>query len=72
MVSEDVIQAELDRIHEAIRGREYPEKHNDMYAAQQALAWAVEPEGAKSPYAMIMGIQEDLEGCSADPRPVPS
>lgn len=43
-----------------------------LYAAQQALEWSLEPSGIKSPYDMIMGIQEDSEGCSAHRHPLPS
>lgn len=39
-----------------------------LYDAQQALAWATEPDGFKSPYAAIMGIQAAPGDCSAHPR----
>lgn len=56
------IQREIERLNAAI----IPDtpKQDGLYAAQQALAWALEPSGIKSPYEMIMGIQEGSEDCS--------
>jgi hypothetical protein len=63
------IQRELDRIGNALRqpqpGREYAE----LYAAQQALVWALEPDGFKSPYDMLVNARdtlEDLKDCRAE------
>ena len=64
------IQREIDRLNaEIIPGTP---NHDSLYAAQQALAWALEPSGIKSPYEMIMGIQEGSEDCLADPHHLPS
>ena len=47
------IQREINRIRvelaDGVEGKE------QLYAAQQALCWALEPSGVKSPYDMIMG-----------------
>ncbi len=63
------IKRELDRIRHVLCD---PSKHNrydELYAAQQALAWASEPNGYASPMKMITDISGDSEGCSALPRP---
>ena len=66
---ENRLQQERDRIQSALLGpttttREY----EHLYVAQQALAWAENPNAAKSPYDLVMGIQVDSEGCSDVPR----
>ena len=38
----------------------------ELLAAQQALAWALDPHAFKSPLALITGTQEDSGGCSVD------
>lgn len=45
------------------------EKKHELYAAQQALEWALEPSGIRSPYQMIMGIPEGSEGCPSESNP---
>ena len=57
------IQREIDPIRSTLIGR--GGDHPELYAAQQALEWSLEPRGIKSPYDMIMGTQEGLEDCSA-------
>lgn len=57
------IQREIDRIRADIVSGRGPER--ELYAAQQALEWALEPGGIKAPYEMIMGIQGDSRGYSA-------
>lgn len=61
------IQREIDRLAgEILAQRNAPalgERYDELYAARQALAWALEPGGFKSPYDMIMGTQEETEGC---------
>lgn len=64
------IQRELDRIAIALRRAPSPECYARLYAAQQALSWAIEPTGFKSPYEAITGdIREGTADCSADPHP---
>lgn len=58
------IQRERDRISAAIAERqEHDDISRQLFAAQQALSWAIEPEGFKSPYAMIMGVPAETEDC---------
>jgi hypothetical protein len=67
------VQRELDRIAEAIRQPQSEEAEIKLHAAQQALAWALEPEGFASPYDAInrlnnnppTGTPEGSEDCSA-------
>jgi hypothetical protein len=61
------VQREADKIRAMIL-QDHP-RRDELYAAQQALEWALEPSGIKSPYAMITGIQGGLEDCSAHHRP---
>lgn len=62
------VELELKRIGERLVGP-LPLEHAALYAAQQALAWAMNPQGFASPYAMITGIREGSEDCLADSRP---
>jgi hypothetical protein len=41
---------------------------SQLYAAQQALVWALEPTGFKSPYDLIVrtNIPEDSEDCRVE------
>jgi hypothetical protein len=55
------IQREIDRIRAELVTAP---ANKELYAAQQALEWVLEPSGIKSPYAMITGTQEGSEGYS--------
>jgi hypothetical protein len=44
-------------------------RRDELYAAQQALEWALEPDGIQSPYRMIMGIQEGSEDYPSELHP---
>jgi hypothetical protein len=60
------IQRELDRIGNALRQTQPGSKYAELYAAQQALMWTLEPDGFKSPYDMLVPAKdtlEDLGGC---------
>lgn len=59
------IQRELDQIGVALRKTQEVGAYDRLYAAQQALSWALDPSGFKAPYAAIMGTLEGLEDCSA-------
>lgn len=53
------ITEEKERINTAYRaalqwGLEDDKRALQLYAAQQALAWALEPQAARSPFEMIM------------------
>jgi hypothetical protein len=64
------IAREIERIRSAILAGD--NRRAELYAAQQALEWALEPDGIQSPYGMVMGIQEGSADYSADPRPAAS
>jgi hypothetical protein len=59
------VQREVARIGEALRQPQSGAKYAELYAAQQALMWALEPNGSKSPFDMLSNITdtpEDLGG----------
>lgn len=58
------IKREIERIAIELRkGQETP-NYEELYAAQQALSWALDPAGSKSPYNMLMDIPAGSEDCS--------
>jgi hypothetical protein len=61
------IQRELERVGAALMQPQPSDHYAELYAVQQALLWALEPEGFKSPYDMIVGISipADLKDCQA-------
>ena len=61
------VQREIDRIRLALV-TQHPDGER-LYAAQQALEWALEPSGIRVPYSMITGIPEGSAACSAAPHP---
>jgi hypothetical protein len=67
------VARELSRISVSLgRLKESDAKYQELYAAQQALSWAIEPNGFKSPYDLIMGTQEGSKDCPATHYPAPS
>lgn len=49
------IQRELDRVSAKLQAGPLADEDRDqLYAVQQALLWALDPTGFKSPYDMIM------------------
>ena len=66
------VQRELDKISSALREPRFADQYDRLYAAQQALSWALEPDGFKRPYDMVTGIPGGSEDCSATPHPLPS
>ena len=64
------IQRELDHIGDALRADPQSNDYDRLYAAQQALAWATDPQGFASPMKHIRGrTQEGSEDCPACPDP---
>jgi hypothetical protein len=62
------IQRELDRIGNAIRQSNPVPHYDELYAAQQALMWALDPSSYKSPYDLLVPISDtpgDSEGYPA-------
>lgn len=66
------IERELERISLALREPRFADQHDQLHAAQQALSWALEPEGFKRPYDMVAGTLEGSGGCSALRHPLES
>ena len=73
------IENELQNIEIALREPQTDERYTALYAAQQALRWAMDPVGFKSPYRTIqlglcrpIGIQEDSKDYLADIHQGPS
>ena len=59
------VARELERLSRALgEGAENP-RYPEIYAAQQALSWALEPQGFAAPYAMLLDIPEVSGDCSA-------
>lgn len=61
------IQRELDRIGEALRADPGAPNYDRLYAAQQALAWVLEPEGFMPPLQMV--ARQQGKGCPAPADP---
>ena len=66
------VQRELDRISPAIVDPENASVRDQLYAAQQALGWSLDPASAKPPYNMIMGIPSEPGDCPGEPHPLSS
>lgn len=65
------VDLELERIAERLGQYPDPNEHAGLYAAQQALRWAAQPEDYASPFTMVTGIVANSEGCSAGSRRLP-
>jgi hypothetical protein len=67
------IERELERISEAVRTRQAEQSDTDeyrqLYAAQQALSWALEPLGFQAPYETILDTPAGSGDCPDDSRP---
>jgi hypothetical protein len=58
---------ELDRLHGSLTSDEPPQRYAELYAAQQALRWALEPETFKTPHDMLVTCsQPDSKGCPVE------
>jgi len=66
------IDRELARLHRALDVGAGSPRYFELYAAQQALAWAMEPEGFASPSSYLTDTQEGSGDCPAYPGPLPS
>ena len=69
MIPMSFIQRELDRISTALRENPQSNDYDLLYAAQQALSWAADPDGFASPMKQIRGIQEGSGDCLEDRHP---
>lgn len=68
MEDKGAIEIECNKISMALNEPQEKGLYEQLYAAQQALSWAINPLEAKSPYDMIMDIQADLIDCPPLPR----
>lgn len=59
------IAKEADRLRSALTQTPAGATYDRLYAAQQALVWAAEPETFKAPYDLITGTPEGSEDCPA-------
>ncbi len=67
----DFVREEIQKIRNSILSGD-PEKDKELYAAQQALEWLLQPNSIQSPFNYINGIAEDSEGYSAPIHRPPS
>lgn len=58
---------ECQKLTDAINTGSFREQHSKLFAARQALCWAINPESAASPYQMIMGVESGSETPLAPP-----
>lgn len=72
LVLPEHVARELERIHELLTSGPDPFFHAGLYAAQQALCWAAQPEAYASPVASITGNGAERECYSAQPRQLQS
>lgn len=67
------IERELDRIGATLCSEPDAPDYDRLYAAQQALAWAMDPTGFASPIKHIRpDTQEDSRDCPGCPDPTPA
>ena len=65
-----LVQREFDRLHDELsRTDENAPTYAQLYAAQQALWWVLEPNGAKAPFDFIMGIPAKTGDCLSEHHP---
>lgn len=62
------VARELEKIQAAI-GAPTDANHAALWAAQQALAWALEPNAFQSPLSSITGSSEGSSDCLVGTRP---
>ena len=65
------IERELARLHKALDGAAGNPRQPEIYAAQQALCWALDPQAYASPFNFVTGTQGGLEGypeCHSRPQ----
>lgn len=53
------IEQELARIRGRLAAYPDPFEHAGLYAAQQALSWAAQPEMFKSPFSLVTGTPQE-------------
>jgi hypothetical protein len=63
------IEEELNRIGERLAAGPDPFEHAGLYAAQQALCWAAQPEAYASPIATVTRSAASSECYSGESHP---
>lgn len=63
------LNAEADRLRSALLETPLGGRFDRLHAAQQALAWATDPETFKSPYDLISGNPEGSKDCPSVSHP---
>lgn len=66
------IERELERIAVALREPRSEDEYHQLYAAQQALSWSLEPTGFRKPYDTILDIPVKTGDCLSSLYPCPS
>ena len=70
------LNEEAARLRAALGETPLGPRFDELYAAQQALAWVIDPENRESPLDMIQrfsnGTHQGSEGCPSELRPVSS
>lgn len=57
------IEAEAARIRQHLLSHPHPYEHGALYAAQQALAWVLNPDKAASPVDAVLRFQGVRADC---------
>ncbi len=60
------VNRELERIAVALRERQPPKRQAELYAAQQALCWALDPDNFASPLTMALEGRGAATGTQGD------
>jgi hypothetical protein len=64
------VQREIERLRNEMISNPKNARYPELYAAQQALAWSLEPTGFSSPFDMITtDIRVNSEDYRAEPHP---
>jgi hypothetical protein len=63
------IDRELTRIATALREPRSGDEYRQLYAAQQALSWTLEPTGYKAPFEQILNTEEGSKDCRESSHP---
>ncbi len=64
----DLVQKELDRIGTALRQADPVPRYDELYAAQQALMWVLDPSTFKAPYDLLVPVSGTPEGSEDCPE----
>jgi hypothetical protein len=69
----DFAHIEADRLRSALRETPFGDRFDQLYVAQQALAWMSDPDRFESPLHMVdrftLGIEVDSKDCLSECDP---